>query len=151
MARRYVPLLQSTFYFDADFRQLTPGAQRMYIVLLSDPHRSMIGVLPYRPRAWAATSTFTGLDDVDQAISELSSRRYVIVDMTTDEVLIRTVVKHDPPRGAKLITAMWRAWERVQSELLQRAVLDEISAEVWLMDPMSRPAEVDRLRNTRHD
>ena len=150
MTRRYAPVLVSMF-IDPDFRTLSKPAQRLYIVLLADPSRSMVGVVPYTPRAWTSTCARGDLEDTLAELAELIDRRYLIVDSQTDEVLIRTVVKHDPPAGPKSVTAMWRAWERVRSEHLQRAVLAELSAEVWLMDPMSRPAAVDRLRGTRHD
>jgi hypothetical protein len=137
-------------WIDADFRTLSDVAKLLYVVLLCDPDRTMVGRLPYAPRRWAAALA-KPLIEIETVISELSLRRYVLVDPKTDELLIRTVVKHDPPRGSKLITAMWRAWERIQSEDLRRAVLDEIGAEVWLMDPLSRPAEVDRLLGRAND
>ena len=150
VSRRYAPVLLS-MWRDPDFRTLTVGAQRLYIVLLSDPRRSMVGAVPYTPRAWAATCATTTAEDIDGWLDELTDRRYVIVDTRTDELLIRTVVKHDPPAGPKQVVAMWRAWERIESEHLRRAVLAEIGADTWLLDPMSRPAAVDAMRGRGND
>lgn len=144
MTRKYAPVLL-TMWRDPDFRTLSPEAQRLYVVLLSDPQRSMVGVLPYRPRAWAATCDAVTEDAVVCALGELTVRRYVVADERTDEVLIRTMVKHDPPRG-KAVTAMWRAWQRIESVPLRRAVLAEVPPDVWLLDPLARPPEADDLR-----
>jgi hypothetical protein len=136
----------ASMWHDVDFRTLTPAAQRLYLVLLAEPRRSMVGVMPYTPRAWAACSTHTSVGDVEAALAELCDRRYVLVDSLTDELLVRTVVKHDPPRSMGAAATMWRAWQDVASEHLRAAVLAEVPAEVWLLNPLSIPDAVRRER-----
>ena len=53
---------------------------------------------------------------------ELEVRRYVAVDRDTEELVIRTLMKHDgiPTSNAKLRKGLWAAWSSVASPELRR-------------------------------
>lgn len=146
MPRRYAPVL-CTIWDDPDFRARTPLAQRMYIMLLSQKKLSMVGLISYTPRAWARGSTHTTIGDVEAAITELVEHDYVMVDLETDELLVRTMVKHDPPRGFKSRLAMWRSWEAIDSPTLRNAVIGQVDAETWSDDKAPPPPKALALRN----
>lgn len=141
MARRYAPLL-CAIWDDPDFQSLTERAQRCYVLLISQRKLTMVGVLPFTPRSWSRGCNGTTTDDILEAIEELTNARFVIVDHDTEELLVRTMVKHDPPRGPKSITAMWRSLELVESPALRAAIVREIPPAVLTDDRSTPPAWV---------
>lgn len=150
MARRYAPVLCS-IWDDPDFQALTPGAQRLYVLLLSQKRMSLVGVVPHSPRNWSRGSEHTTLADIESALAELVAGRYVLVDADTDELLVRTMVKHDPPKGAKSRAALWRALALVDSETLRQVIVEQIDHETWA-DPDATPPEwAKHLRNAPSD
>lgn len=150
MARRYAPVLCS-IWDDPDFVALSPAAQRLYLLLLSQKKLTMVGVLPYAPRNWSRGNSETTPNDVECTIEELVAERFVIVDHDTDELLVRTMLKHDPPRGPKSRAAMWRSLSTVDSETIRRACVVYIDAEAW-DDPVAQPPDdLKYLRNAPFD
>lgn len=150
MARRYAPVLCS-IWDDPDFQQRTPAAQRLYILLLSQKKMSMVGVVPYSPRNWSRGSTHTTVDDIETALLDLIEHGYVLVDFDTDELLVRTMVKHDPPKGPKSRSAMWRSLAAVDSIELQRAVALLVPPDVWESNEPEPPDWAKPLRNAPSD
>jgi hypothetical protein len=95
MAGRGYALIFTSVWSDDDFRTLSPAAQRHYFVLVSQPDINYAGVLPLTERRWARCCSSTSLADVQAATAELSSRRYVVVDHETEELLVRSFVRRD--------------------------------------------------------
>lgn len=91
MARNYARI-GTTIWDDPDFLALTPGAQRCYLFLLSQRDLPLTGVLVRRSR-WLRSAA--GFDTLDDDLAELDDRGFVLVDDDTDEVLIRTFMRHD--------------------------------------------------------
>ena len=131
----------TSIWRDRDFTtKLTWSGQWLYFVLLSQPSRSLVGVVPFQPRKWARAASDVDIGVVDGALEELERHRFIMVDGDTEEVLIRTYVRHDPTRGSA-ITALWRAWEAVDSEPLRRQIIRELPVDIWSIgqsDPASR-------------
>ena len=107
---------------DPDFRRLSRTAQALYLHLLSFKKINLVGVLPLTPRAWAQCCEKTTVDEIEADMAELVEANFLVIDEDTEEVLCRTLVKHDPPRGAKTIAAVWRQYRTVDSPDL-RAVI----------------------------
>jgi hypothetical protein len=95
MSRNYGRISTSIWNADNDFITLSSSAQRLYLVLISQPGLSLCGVLDHNPRRWARLSCDTNLRTTRQNIAELVNTGYIVVDQDTDEVLIRTFVKHE--------------------------------------------------------
>lgn len=150
MARRYAPVMCS-IWDDEDFVALDPDAQRLYILLLSQKKLSMVGVVPYAPRNWSRGCHVTDATAIEATLAKLVAARFVIVDHDTDELLVRTMVKHDPPKGPKSRAAMWRALAAVDSEALRRAIAVYIDDEIWDDTVAEPPAELKYLRNAPSD
>lgn len=131
----------SSIWSDPEFRVLEMAPQWLYIRLLSSQHRNLIGIVPFTPRAWQASVTRVHLDVIGKALDVLAEARFVLVDEQTDELLIRSSVKHDPPRNPSATLGMWRQWAQIESVELRRAVVVEIPSRVWLSNPEHIPVE----------
>lgn len=133
MARNH-GLLLASIWSDPDWLALSASAQRAYALLLSQPKLSLVGLLTYTPSRWARLAADTDLDSIEAAIAELEASRFVIVDRHTDELLIRTLVRHDITtvlRNKNLLAGMWRAWEAIESRQLRQIAVEHIPASVW--------------------
>lgn len=94
MARSYAKLLTS-IWRDGDFRALDQAAQWLYLLLISQPDVSAAGVLPIRFSKWARMASDTDVDGIEAAFERLIAGRFVIIDETTEEALIRSFIRHD--------------------------------------------------------
>lgn len=148
--RHHSPLLTS-IWDDEDFCSLPALAQRVYFQVLSQKRLSMCGVIPYQPRNLARGACDTSADDITSWVEVLERANYLVVDRDTEELLARTVVKHDPPRGSKSIAGMWNAWREIDSATIRAAVVAELSTDVWHHETVEPPAEAKALRNAPSD
>ncbi|HEU5151517.1 MAG TPA: hypothetical protein VFU19_13520 [Iamia sp.] len=133
MARSYGKLLLGV-WADDDYRALGPMPQWLYAHLLAYPGLSFCGVLPLQPRQWARIADGASEDDVRAALRTLQGRRYLVVDDDTEEVLVRTFVRHDlgAARWAPtLVKGFWNAWGVVRSTELRREIVRQIPSEMW--------------------
>lgn len=149
MARRAT--LHCSIWSDPEFADLSERAQRMYLMLLSQETTSMVGLLPYAPRRWTNRAKDSTARTVQAALTELVDAWFVVIDESTDEVLIRTRVKHDPPAGPKSTAAMWKAWALIESAHLRHVVAKHIPDPVWDTDGITPPSEAQALRHTPFD
>ncbi|KZM75784.1 hypothetical protein [Nocardia terpenica] len=94
MPREYAAV-RLDIWADEDFKTLSPAAQHLYFVLLTDPKLSKVGVTDWRPIRLVARARGWTLEDICEAAVELAERLYIVIDEATEEVLIRTFVKHD--------------------------------------------------------
>ena len=94
MARSYTKLVV-TISTDVDFIALSLPAKFVYVMLLSMPKVSPAGCIEYRPAKWSRMDrTFTE-STISDAVDELSERGFVMRDDDTEEVFIRSFIKHD--------------------------------------------------------
>lgn len=121
MARSYARL-QCAVWSDPDFTALTSTAQRLYLLLISQPGLTFCGVLPYTPRRWARLSTDTTVDQIDQAAHELADARFVLIDDETEELAIRSFLKHDIGTSPNLLIRARRDLDEVESPTLRAAL-----------------------------
>jgi hypothetical protein len=134
--------IKCSIWEDPQFVNLPPGAQRLYFYLISQRKRTMIGLLPYTPSVWARGSSTLTVAEIEQALDALNEASFVIIDTDTCELLVRTVVKHDPPRGSKSFTAAWRSFKEIQSVEISHVVYDMMPDE-----SKSNPDHVKPLEN----
>lgn len=138
----------SSIWSDPDFVALGPAPQRMFLLLLSQPKLTMVGALDYVPARWAAMSSGTTIDEVEQAVADLEEARFVLVDRDRAELVIRTYVRNDRVcRTWQLVKAMWDAWSAMASPLLRRAVLAELPAEAWTTERAQPPPLACHMRS----
>lgn len=122
MPRTHARIL-TAIWRDRDFLALTEAAQRMYELALTQPGLTACGVVSYTPKRWAKFAKDSTARRVAAAVAELerSPSRFVVVDLDTEELLVRTFAKNDGIlRQPNMVTAMWRA----AAEIVSRVVLE---------------------------
>lgn len=126
MARDHARI-QCAIWRDAEFTSLSKDAQRIYMLLLSQPNLSLCGRLDYTPGRWANLADDETIVEVVCAIDELETHQFVLVDEDAAEIIIRSFVRHDGVcDAANLIQAMWKAWAGMFSDTLRQAVVQEL-------------------------
>ena len=110
-----------------DFIDLLRFSQHAYFLILSQPQVSFCGVCGLDIPRWARLSGDRRPHEMGKAVRRLAQKRFVVVDADTNELLIRTFVKHDGIMSSpNLIVAMSRDFGHIQSRLLRTALLDEL-------------------------
>ena len=146
MARTQATIYTS-IWSDPEFTTLTADAQRVYLLLLSQPKLTLCGSLDWHPRRWARLADDTEQEDIESAIAELVRARFVVVD--EDELIVRSFIANDLGRGTvngNLVKGMWSAWRALVSPVLRKIVVDEMPSQVWNRDGIDRPDEAQELR-----
>lgn len=124
MASKYSRIFRS-IWRDKDFIALPAGAQRLYMLLFSQPDISACGVLPLLVGRWANLAPDTDADSVQADLDALAAgpATLVVTDTGTLEVWVRSYLKHDEmykvPNGRKAIDA---ALDAVASPLLREQI-----------------------------
>lgn len=120
---------KTSIWTDEDFKVLTSRAQRMYWLLYSQSTISLCGVLAMTARRWAATAPDETLETVHQALGELEEHNFILVDRDTEEVFVRTFVRHDGvARSPKTCEAAWKQLNNIDSPVIQQAAVAEFTA-----------------------
>lgn len=98
---------------DEDFRGLRAAEQHLYLLALASPLLSNAGVVPYTARRWSHSADDLTPNSVRKTIAGLVGKRFVVVDEDTEELFIRTFVKHDgliyQPNVAKNMADSYKA------------------------------------------
>jgi hypothetical protein len=120
--------IRTDIWNDDSFRALTGPAQLLYLQLLTSATLSYAGVADWRPKRLASISGGRAAAEVNKAAEELTQGLYIVIDEDTEEVLIRSFLKHDgllqKPNVAK---AMVTAWGRIYSLTLKGVVVHELN------------------------
>lgn len=126
MAREYA-LIRTDIWADGDWRTLAPGAQWLYTLLLTSPSLSHAGIADWRPVRLAKLARALTPDMVRRYADELEKARFVITDDDTEEVAIRSFLRHD---GVLINPNLWKslgvAFAGIYSEKLKTAVAAEV-------------------------
>lgn len=112
---------------DADWRALNGDAQRLYMLLLSHPTLSYAGVADWRPGRLAQLTKDATADSVALAARELEQAHFILTDNETEEVLIRSFIKHDGlMKQPKLVVSMTTAFAAIASQKIREVVAFEV-------------------------
>lgn len=126
MARKYAQILVS-IWSDEDFKALDPEYQHMFFVLVSQPRMNLCGVIDFIPSRIAQASHALTIDDVTQRVKWLDSKRYVVHDADTGELLIRSFIRHDGLlKNPKVTVGMATDYGEVMSSALRDQILKEL-------------------------
>jgi hypothetical protein len=98
MARSYARIM-TAIWKNAEFRKLHAGAQRVYVLLVTQDNISAAGTLPLTVRRWAEMAADTSIPDINRDLAELAAGRFIAVDHATEEVLVRSFVRWDGGYG----------------------------------------------------
>lgn len=113
---------------DPDWRGISVNAQWTYDAITTSEALSYAGVIDYRPGRIAALAKGQTAKKVDAAVKELEAERFVVVDWQTEELLIRTYVRHDGVLARiNMGKAMGRSLAKVVSLDIREAILSELA------------------------
>jgi hypothetical protein len=112
---------------DIDFAALDAEAQRLFFALLTHRSLSLAGVADWHPKRLAARYADGSETKVRKAAENLRAARYVYFDDQTDEIMIRTFVRHDKVLSKPtVVQGMIRDFGAISSPSLQRIFLWEL-------------------------
>jgi hypothetical protein len=112
---------------DQDWREVSGEGQRLYMQLLSHPTLSYAGVAIWHPGRLAAMTGDLAPVDIERAGAELVARFFIVIDTTTEEVLVRSFVKHDGlMKQPKLVVSMANAYAAVASKTIREVIAFEM-------------------------
>lgn len=113
---------------DPDFIALKRDEQHAYFVLMSNKGLSRCGVIDYIPSRFEGLSTDLTAAKFRVAVAGLQRSRFVIIDDHTQELLLRSHVRHDGVFDrANMGKAVGTAYEAVVSRSIRRAIGDELA------------------------
>jgi hypothetical protein len=151
MARSHGKILVDVWL--GDFTCLNVREQWTYFMLLSQPKLTLVGSLDYRPNHWSQHANDIDTGDVDDSVRLLEATGYVVVDRTTEELLIRSMTKHDGLRtgNPKLLQGLWTAWKGIASRSLREVAVVNMPASLFghectpeAAEEIRRSAQTDR-------
>ena len=132
MARNYARISTDIWTGDNDWRKLSIRDQWLYKLLTTQKKLSLAGSLDIRLKAWSRYSSDVNEDGLLESLESLVEHRFIDVDWDTDELAIRTFVEHDDVlKNRNLGKGMWAAWEAIESEKLQRFLVENFPDEAW--------------------
>jgi len=133
MARSYAAI-HLRIWADPEWRALDGDAQLLYLLLLSQPSLNLAGVLPLQTRRWAACVADWDAPAVDMALSRLAEARFVVIDLDTEEVLVRSFIRNDGNyKIPNALKSLLLVAEGTQSPLLRAELADELGR----LDPLT--------------
>lgn len=150
MARSHAKILVQVWR-DRDWTDLSRDAHWLYWLLLTQPKLTLVGSLEVTPGRWANLAAGTTREDVEAALGELRAARKVLVDDTTDELLIRTFTTHDldPNRvNVNLAKGLWGQWGCIASDALRRIAVTLIPDSVWEKLEPHAPSDATYIRRS---
>lgn len=126
MAREYARV-KVGIWADSDFRLLSDSAQALYFRLISSPTMSLCGVADWRPKRLAALTAGMTVERIWEVGFELAQAGYVVIDDETEEVLVRSFVRHDGLiKTPNIAASMVKDFAGVASPRLQGAIVHEL-------------------------
>lgn len=116
-----------TIWDDDDFRDLSPAAQHLYLVLMIHPKLDYCGVTDWRPARLAQFAGGWTAEAVEIAAQELSEALYIIIDTDSEEVLLRSFVRNDELlESPNMAVAVRKAHTAIASGALRGIVVHEL-------------------------
>lgn len=126
MAREFAQI-RLDLWADPDVRKLTERAQRLYLFLLTNSTLTYAGVADWRPAkiaGFAADSTAASIRD---AGAELAAKHFVVIDEDTEEILVRSFLRHDGLlKQPRVAVSMTTAYASTASGLLRGVMIHEL-------------------------
>lgn len=119
--------INTNIWTDQDWRNL-PGAQQLlYLLLTSHPTLSYAGVVDWREARLAAMTADATPESIREAAEGLQAARFVFIDDETEEILVRSFLRHDGLlKQPKLSISMVNAYGAIASSRIREVVTFEL-------------------------
>lgn len=98
MARTYARVL-TAIWSNSGFLALPGNAKLLYLLLASQSDISAVGTLPLTVRRWTNMIPDWQAGTTAMALEQLEAGRFIVVDADTEELLVRSFVRHDGGHG----------------------------------------------------
>lgn len=119
--------INTNIWTDDDWRDLSAEQQWLYMLLLTHPTLSYAGVADWRPARLAKSAGGVSRQDIERVGQELQAQQFVFIDDETEEVLIRSFLRHDGLlKQPKLGVAMVNAYGAVSSTDIRKVIVYEL-------------------------
>jgi hypothetical protein len=116
-----------SIWADNDFRAISPAGQWLYFQSLTSPSLTNVGVADWRPKRIAALAGGASVEFVETAGAELCAARFAVIDDDTEEILLRSFIKHDGLMSMpNMALNMVKAHAAVASGTLRAVVVHEL-------------------------
>lgn len=116
-----------TIWSDPEFVALTPNAQRIYMLLVSQRTMNHAGLIPLQVSKWARCSKHTTVTDVERGMQELALAHFAYFDEETEEALVRTLIRNDGVlKQLNIFKNAMRCARAIESQYLRDAMALEI-------------------------
>jgi hypothetical protein len=126
MARDFANL-RVDIWGDDDWRELSTGAQWLYELLLTHPTLNTAGVADWRPAKLSGLAKDATVASIRAAADELAREFFVVVDDETEEILVRSYLRHDGVlKRPNVSIAMTKAFASVASAELRGVIVHEL-------------------------
>lgn len=122
-------MVLTTIWIDRDFVRLCPQSKLVYLMLLSQPDLSHLGVLPLVPRRFARAVGVT-VEAITESLTDLDQARFIVVDPEAEQVLIRTLLRNDVAKQPQVLRAAFTAVKGLASRRIATVLIDEVA---WLL------------------
>lgn len=117
---------------DPDWRALTTTQQAVYDFLLTSPKLTLCGSLDVKLGSWASLASDLDTASLVGVLDALEELGYIGWDRDTDELAIRTFVRHDGVlQNRNMGKGMWSSLLAVESEELRSWVVDNLPEQAW--------------------
>ena len=121
--------IQESIWRDPEWRQLSRGAQALYVQLLSQKELDCAGIVPLQPQKWAKGCSELTLEQVIADLDELQAHRFVFYDDDTDEAFIRTYIRNsNVMKVPNMRKSARRSALLVASSTIKKILADELMA-----------------------
>lgn len=118
---------KTSIWTDEDFIALPVGSQRAYLMIATQPEVTLCGVIQPAFKRWAGFAPDSKLENVEDSVMTLRDRNFVVIDDLTDELLIRSFVRHGVALNSpNAIVGMSQAFATIHSKDLQKVVIQEL-------------------------
>jgi len=118
--------IKTSIWTDEDWLKLSSSAKYLYLTILSQATLNLCGCIAQTKSSWSFATKMT-LKMVNKSLLELKREKFIIVDDTTEELLVRSFIRNDGVlTKPNVIVAMSKDYLTIRSKAIRQAVIDEI-------------------------
>lgn len=119
--------INTNIWTDQDWRDLPIAEQHLYWLLSTHPELNYVGVTDWRKARLAAMSADATPEGIQATAESLQEKRFVFIDEETEEILIRSFLRHDGLlKQPKLSISMVNAFGSVSSKRIREVITFEL-------------------------
>lgn len=119
--------VKTSIWDDPDFLRLKVAEQHVYLAMMSNKALSYCGVLDYIPSRFDHLAADLTPAKFTKAVNGLRENRFVVIDERTQELLLRSYVRHD---GVLDRVNMGKAVGSAVEAVVSRRIRDAIGREL---------------------